>query len=91
MASFRSLRDRALAYGMYGGTPHYLSNIRTGQSLARNVARSILSPRGEVRLLALCDLEATTRLMSLIVPDSVGNPVDPCKRLSTASSGVGVT
>jgi uncharacterized protein len=51
MASFRSLRDRALAYGMYGGTPHYLSTLRTGQSLARNVERSILSPRGEVRLL----------------------------------------
>jgi AAA+ ATPase superfamily predicted ATPase len=51
MAPFRSLRDRALAYGIYGGTPHYLSTLRTGQSLARNVERAILSPRGEVRLL----------------------------------------
>jgi uncharacterized protein len=51
MAAFRSLRDRALAYGIYGGTPHYLSTLRTGQSLARNVERAILSPRGEVRLL----------------------------------------
>jgi hypothetical protein len=51
MASFRSLRDRALAYGIYGGTPHYLSTLRTGQQLARNVERAILSPRGEMRLL----------------------------------------
>lgn len=51
MASFRSLRDRALAYGMYGGTPHYLSTLRTGQPLALNAQRAILSPRGEVRLL----------------------------------------
>jgi hypothetical protein len=29
-ASFRSLRDRALAYGIYGGTPHYLSTLHTG-------------------------------------------------------------
>jgi hypothetical protein len=51
MASYRSLRDRALAYGTYGGTPHYLSTLRTGQPLARNVERAILSPRGEMRLL----------------------------------------
>jgi len=51
MASFRSLRDRALAYGMYGGTPHYLSTLRPSQPLALNAQRAILSPRGEVRLL----------------------------------------
>jgi AAA+ ATPase superfamily predicted ATPase len=51
MASFRSLRDRALAYGIYGGTPHYLSTLRIGQPLARSVERAILSPRGEMRLL----------------------------------------
>lgn len=51
MAPFRSLRDRALAYGIYGGTPHYLSTVSTSQSVARNVERAILSPRGEVRLL----------------------------------------
>ncbi len=51
MASFRSLRDRALAYGIYGGTPHYLSTLHIGQPLARNVERTILSPRGEMRLL----------------------------------------
>jgi len=51
MAPFRSLRDRAMTYGIYGGTPHYLSTLRAGQALARNVERAILSPRGEVRLL----------------------------------------
>jgi uncharacterized protein len=51
MAAFRSLRDRALAYGIYGGTPHYLSTLHTSQPLARNVERAVLSPRGEMRLL----------------------------------------
>ncbi len=51
MASFRSLRDRALAYGIYGGTPHYLSTLRSSQPLALNAQRAILSPRGEVRML----------------------------------------
>lgn len=51
MVPFRSLRDRAMAYGIYGGTPHYLSTVRLGQSLGKNVQRAVLSPRGEVRLL----------------------------------------
>lgn len=52
MAPFKSLRDRALAYGIFGGTPRYLAAIdATSETLAENVARLLLSPTGEVRLL----------------------------------------
>lgn len=49
MAGFRSLRDRARAYGVFGGTPRYLAAVRPSRSLAENGARLALAPRGEVR------------------------------------------
>jgi hypothetical protein len=51
MAPFTVLRDRAMTYGIFGGTPHYLAAIDTGQTLVENVTRLMLSPSGEVRLL----------------------------------------
>lgn len=51
LAAFDSLRDRALTYGVFGGTPRYLAAIDTGRSLAENTTNLLLSPRGEVRLL----------------------------------------
>lgn len=51
LAAFASLRDRALAYGIFGGTPRYLAAIDTRRSLAENATELLLSPRGEVRLL----------------------------------------
>jgi AAA+ ATPase superfamily predicted ATPase len=49
MAKFRSPRDRAIAYGVFGGIPRYLAAVRPGRSLAQNVAETMLHPRGEVR------------------------------------------
>ena len=49
MARFRSPRDRALAYGIYGGTPRYLASINPRRSLTSNVAEAVLSPAGAVR------------------------------------------
>jgi hypothetical protein len=49
MARFRSPRDRALAYGIYGGTPRYLASINTRRSLTSNVVEAVLSPAGAVR------------------------------------------
>lgn len=49
MAGFRPLRDRAAAYGIFGGTPAYLAAVKPGQSLAANAARLMLAARGEVR------------------------------------------
>lgn len=52
MAPFENLRDRALAYGIFGGTPRYLAAIHAqSETLAENVARLLLSPTGEVRQL----------------------------------------
>ena len=49
MATFQSPRDRARAYGIFGGTPRYLDAIKPARSLPENVARLMLAPRGEVR------------------------------------------
>lgn len=49
MAKFRSVRDRARAYAIFGGTPRYLAAVRASRSLAENAARLVLAPRGEVR------------------------------------------
>jgi uncharacterized protein len=50
MAPFSQMRDRALAYGIYGGTPRYLATIDTNKPLADNVVRSVLAPNGNVRI-----------------------------------------
>jgi AAA+ ATPase superfamily predicted ATPase len=49
MTRFRSLRDRALAYAIYGGTPRYLASIDARRTLAANVAATVLAPAGAVR------------------------------------------
>jgi AAA+ ATPase superfamily predicted ATPase len=49
LAHFRGPRDRAYAYGIYGGTPRYLVTIDPSDSLATNVARDVLAPSGSVR------------------------------------------
>lgn len=51
LAAFESPRDRALAYGVFGGTPRYLAAIDARRTLAENATDLLLSPRGEVRLL----------------------------------------
>jgi uncharacterized protein len=49
MAKYRSARDRARVYGIFGGTPRYLDPIKPGRPLAENASRLMLAPRGEVR------------------------------------------
>lgn len=51
MAPFEALRDRALTYGIFGGTPRYLAALDEEMTLAENVMRLLLDPSGEVRLL----------------------------------------
>lgn len=51
LAPFAKTRERALAYGIVGGTPKYLAALDPRQSLPHNVTRLLLSPSGEVRLL----------------------------------------
>ena len=50
LAAFQLARDRALAYGIYGGTPRYLATIDANKTLTDNVVRSVLSPNGNVRI-----------------------------------------
>lgn len=51
MAPFADPRERALAYGVFGGTPKYLDLVDASAPLADNVQRLVLNPSGAVRLL----------------------------------------
>lgn len=51
LASYPALRDRAMVYGIFGGTPRYLAAVDTSRTLEENAIDLLLSHRGEVRLL----------------------------------------
>jgi uncharacterized protein len=42
-------RERAIAYGIVGGTPRYLRALRADRTLAQNIAAEVLAPGGQVR------------------------------------------
>ncbi len=50
MVPFADARTKAIAYGLYGGTPRYLASLRGDRSFADNVAADVLAPNGQVRL-----------------------------------------
>jgi len=43
-------RERAVAYGIVGGTPRYLRAFRADRSLRDNVATEVLAPGGQIRM-----------------------------------------
>jgi uncharacterized protein len=43
-------RERAIAYGIVGGTPRYLRALRVDRSLRKNVADEVLAPGGQIRM-----------------------------------------
>lgn len=49
LAGYTDARDRAYAYGIFGGTPRYLSAIDANRSVAANAMSLMLNPAGEVR------------------------------------------
>lgn len=49
MVPFDGLRDRAYAYGIFGGTPQYLASVDAERPLSENVAELMLAPSGMVR------------------------------------------
>ncbi|HXC25299.1 MAG TPA: ATP-binding protein [Gemmatimonadaceae bacterium] len=51
LAPFPDRRDRAVAYGIFGGTPRYLALIDATRPLADVATGLMLDPHGEVRLL----------------------------------------
>ncbi|MGH7719116.1 MAG: ATP-binding protein, partial [Gemmatimonadaceae bacterium] len=50
MVPDRPVREAALIYGIFGGTPRFLATIRPGTTLRQHVTQVLLSPRGEVHL-----------------------------------------
>ncbi|HEX8691066.1 MAG TPA: ATP-binding protein [Longimicrobium sp.] len=50
MLGERPAREKALAYGILGGTPRFLAILRPGEPLAGRAAETVLSPRGEVHI-----------------------------------------
>lgn len=49
LAGFTDPRERTYAYGIFGGTPRYLSAIDPTRSVAENAISLMLHPAGEVR------------------------------------------
>jgi len=43
-------RERAVAYGIVGGTPRYLRAFRSDRTLRENVATEVLAPGGQIRM-----------------------------------------
>ena len=50
MVPGRPLREKALTYGILGGTPRFLAAVRPGEDLGMRVAETVLSPRGSVHV-----------------------------------------
>lgn len=49
LAGFKTPRDRAYGYGLFGGTPRYLAAVDPRRSIAANASDLLLRPDGEVR------------------------------------------
>ncbi|HST62939.1 MAG TPA: ATP-binding protein [Longimicrobium sp.] len=49
LAGYSDLRDRAYAYGIFGGTPRYLTPVNPQRTVAENAVSLMLNPAGEVR------------------------------------------
>lgn len=49
MAPFPDLRECAMTYGVFGGTPRYLAALDTRESLTENIIRLMIRSGGEVR------------------------------------------
>ncbi len=50
VARMKTLRDTAIIYGTFGGTPQYLQTVEPSKGLGGTIAENLLSPRGEVRM-----------------------------------------
>lgn len=49
LAGYTDLRERAYAYGIFGGTPRYLTPVDPRRTVAENAVSLMLNPAGEVR------------------------------------------
>jgi AAA+ ATPase superfamily predicted ATPase len=91
LAAFSGDRDRALAYGIFGGTPRYLAAIDTSRTLEANVCGLLLSPRGEVRLLVETALDQEEGLRDVAKYRAVLRAVaDGCTERNTIAQRAGL-
>jgi AAA+ ATPase superfamily predicted ATPase len=49
LVGYADQRERAYAYGIFGGTPRYLSAVNSRRTVAENAVSLVLNPSGEVR------------------------------------------
>lgn len=49
LAGYPGFRERAYAYGIFGGTPRYLSAVNPQRTVADNAVSLMLNPAGEIR------------------------------------------
>jgi uncharacterized protein len=61
MAHFRTARDRALAYGIYGGTPRYLASINARRCRGNRPQRNRATDRPDERFLVAHQARDTDR------------------------------
>lgn len=67
MSGFDDVRDRAIAYGVFGGTPRYLAPIDSNRPLSENIIDLMLNPSGEIRELVQTALHQEQGLRSIPV------------------------
>ncbi|MEX0746526.1 MAG: ATP-binding protein, partial [Rhodothermales bacterium] len=65
MSGYESATERAVAYGVFGGTPRYLAPVDPNRTLAENVVKLMLNPSGEVRELVQSALYQEQGLRSI--------------------------
>lgn len=51
LSGVENLRDRAVVYGVFGGTPTHLELLDPEMSIVENISKQVLSPGGQVRYL----------------------------------------
>ena len=66
LAPFEDTRDRAIAYGAFGGTPRYLAAIDAARSVPENIQALLLAPSGEVRSLVETALDQEEGLRDVV-------------------------
>lgn len=69
--------EKVLAFSIFGGTPHYLNAVESGEDISENVRRSILSSKGslhsEPETVLRMELDEVNRYFSVLRSISRGN------------------
>ena len=88
LAPFPMERDRAVAYGIVGGTPRYLAALNPHRTIAENACALLLSPRGEVRLLVETALDQEEGLREVAKYRAILRAVTLSGRVPSSRRGI---